>query len=44
MYVPTAALVTNLSVHFKQGPDNSLVWVTSLDHAHPVAGADGGHR
>lgn len=40
MYVPTAALVTDLAVHFKQGHDNSLIWVTSLEHAKPVAGAD----
>ena len=39
MYVPTAALVTNLSVHFKQGAANSLVWVTTLENARPVAGA-----
>ena len=39
MYVPTAALVTNLSVHFKQGAANSLVWVTALEEARPVAGA-----
>lgn len=39
MYVPTAALVTNLSVHFKQGPANSLIWVTALEDARPVAGA-----
>lgn len=39
MYVPTAALVTNLSVHFKWGREASLVWVTSLDQAKPVAGA-----
>jgi len=26
MYVPTAALVTNLSVHFKWGRESSLVW------------------
>ncbi|HXZ88437.1 MAG TPA: MG2 domain-containing protein, partial [Candidatus Binataceae bacterium] len=39
MYVPTAALVTNLSVHFKQGLENSLIWVTSLDRARPVGGA-----
>jgi uncharacterized protein YfaS (alpha-2-macroglobulin family) len=39
MYVPTAALVTNLAVHFKQGHDNSLVWVTSLEKARPVSGA-----
>ena len=40
MYVPTAALVTNLSVHFKQGAANSLVWVTALEDARPVGGAD----
>ncbi len=40
MYVPTAALVTNMAVHFKQGHDNSLIWVTSLEQARPVAGAD----
>ena len=39
MYVPTAALVTNLSVHFKQGAANSMVWVTTLEDARPVAGA-----
>ncbi len=36
MYVPAAALVTNLSVHFKWGRENSLVWVTTLDSARPV--------
>jgi len=40
MYVPTAALVTNLAVHFKQGKANSLVWVTELESARPVGGAD----
>ncbi|MGH7915592.1 MAG: MG2 domain-containing protein, partial [Candidatus Binataceae bacterium] len=39
MYVPTAALITNLSVHFKQGAANSLIWVTALENARPVAGA-----
>jgi uncharacterized protein YfaS (alpha-2-macroglobulin family) len=39
MYVPTAALVTNLAVHFKWGRDNALAWVTSLEKAAPVAGA-----
>ena len=39
MYVPTAALVTNLAVHFKWGRENSLVWVTTLDGAQPVEGA-----
>ncbi len=36
MYVPTAVLVTNLSVHFKWGRESSLVWVTSLDTGEPV--------
>jgi len=40
MYVPTAALVTNLSVHFKWGRTNSLAWVTTLDEAKPVAAAE----
>ncbi len=39
MYVPTAALVTNLSAHFKKGRESSVVWVTSLDSGEPVAGA-----
>ncbi len=39
-YVHAAALVTNLAVHFKQGRESSLVWVTSLDKGKPVAGAD----
>lgn len=40
MYVQTAALVTNLSVHFKLGRENSLVWVTTLDKAEPVKDAE----
>ncbi|MDF9392051.1 MULTISPECIES: alpha-2-macroglobulin family protein [Methylococcus] len=39
-YVATTALVTNLSVHFKWGRESSLVWVTHLDSAQPVANAD----
>jgi len=39
MYVRTAALVTNLGVHFKWGVQNSGVWVTTLDSAKPVADA-----
>jgi len=39
MYVRTAALVTNLGVHFKWGATNSGVWVTTLDQAEPVADA-----
>jgi uncharacterized protein YfaS (alpha-2-macroglobulin family) len=40
MYVRTTALVTNLGVHAKFGRANSGVWVTTLDRAKPVAGAD----
>ncbi|MGD0659005.1 MAG: MG2 domain-containing protein [Syntrophorhabdales bacterium] len=40
MYVHTAALVTNLSAHFKRGRESSLVWVTSLDKGEPVEGAN----
>jgi hypothetical protein len=39
-YVQSAALVTNLAVHFKQGRESSLVWVTSLDKGAPVTGAE----
>ncbi len=38
-HVSTAALVTNLSVHFKQGRESSLVWVTALDSGNPVGKA-----
>jgi hypothetical protein len=40
MYVSTAALVTNMSAHFKKGRESSLVWVTSLDRGEPVADAE----
>ncbi len=40
MYVRTAVLVTNLGVHFKQGRENSVVWVTSLDKGQPVPNAE----
>ena len=40
MYVPAAALVTNLAVHLKRGTSASLAWVTTLDEARPVAGAE----
>ncbi|GAB5099777.1 alpha-2-macroglobulin family protein [Caballeronia sp. HLA56] len=40
MFVRTSVLVTNLGVHFKQGRENSLVWVTTLDKGKPVANAD----
>ena len=39
MYVPTIALVTDLAVHFKKGNQNSLIWVTELESAKPVADA-----
>ncbi len=39
-YVHAAALVTNLSVHFKQGRESSLVWVTALDKGIPVQDAE----
>jgi alpha-2-macroglobulin len=39
-YVTAAALVTNMAVHFKWGRDASLAWVTTLDGAKPVVGAD----
>lgn len=39
MFVPTAALVTNLSAHFKWGRESSLVWVTTLDKGEPVRDA-----
>jgi uncharacterized protein YfaS (alpha-2-macroglobulin family) len=39
-YVASAALVTNMTVHFKWGRENSLAWVTSLDTGKPVANAE----
>jgi alpha-2-macroglobulin len=38
-YVRAAVLVTNLSVHFKLGRESSLVWITHLSDATPVANA-----
>jgi alpha-2-macroglobulin len=38
-YVATAALVTNMSVHFKWGRERSLVWVTALDSGKPIGNA-----
>ncbi|MGI8785636.1 MAG: alpha-2-macroglobulin family protein [Acidobacteriota bacterium] len=35
MFVPTTALVTNLSIHLKTGIESSLVWVTALDTGKP---------
>ncbi len=39
VYVPTAAVVTNLSAHFKWGRESSIAWVTRLDSAQPVPNA-----
>src|SRR3989344_6495089 len=39
-YVATAALVTNMAVHFKWGREGSLAWVTALDTGLPVSGAE----
>lgn len=39
-HVRAAALVTNLGVHVKLGRESSLVWVTRLADATPVADAD----
>ncbi|HEU0045337.1 alpha-2-macroglobulin family protein [Sphingomonas sp.] len=38
-HVATAALVTNMAVHFKWGRERSLAWVTALDTGKPVANA-----
>lgn len=38
-HVSTAALVTNLAVHFNWGRERSSVWVTRLDNGQPVADA-----
>lgn len=38
-YVATAALVTNLAVHFKWGREASVAWVTRLDNGMPVPDA-----
>jgi uncharacterized protein YfaS (alpha-2-macroglobulin family) len=40
MYVRTGVLATNLGVHIKHGRDSSAVWVTTLDKALPVEGAE----
>ena len=39
-YVASAALVTNMAVHFKWGRGRSLAWVTALDTGKPVANAE----
>jgi uncharacterized protein YfaS (alpha-2-macroglobulin family) len=38
-YVASAALVTNMAVHFKWGREASRVWVTALDSGRPVRDA-----
>ncbi len=38
-YVASGALVTDMAVHFKWGREGSLVWVTALETAAPVAHA-----
>lgn len=38
-YVAGTASATRLAVHFQLGQESSLVWVTGLDDAEPVAGA-----
>ena len=38
--VATAALVTNLAVHFEWGRESSLVWVTQLSDGAVVEGAE----
>jgi len=39
LYIPAAALTTDMAAHFKWGREYSLVWVTSLEKGAPVAGA-----
>lgn len=39
LYVPTVALVTDLSIHFKWGRESSLVWVTELSSGKPAENA-----
>lgn len=39
MFVSSAVLVTDLSVHFKQGRESSIAWVTRLGTGRPVADA-----
>jgi uncharacterized protein YfaS (alpha-2-macroglobulin family) len=38
-FIKSAALVTNMVVHFKAGRESSAAWVTSLDKGEPVADA-----
>lgn len=37
-YVPSTALITNLSIHLKWGRESSLVWVTELSSGKPMGG------
>ncbi len=39
-YVASAALVTDMAVHFKWGRERSLAWVTQLSDGKPAANAD----
>ncbi|MCU0869631.1 MAG: MG2 domain-containing protein [Burkholderiales bacterium] len=39
-FVAAGALVTNLAIHFKQGRENALVWVTTLDTGRPQPDAE----
>ncbi len=39
-YVATSALVTNMAVHFKWGRESSLIFVSALASAQPVAAAE----
>lgn len=39
-YVASAALITDMAVHFKWGREQSLVWVTSLRTGQPLRNAD----
>ena len=39
LFIPAAALTTDMAAHFKWGREYSLVWVTSLEKGTPVAGA-----
>jgi len=39
LYIPAAALTTDMAAHFKWGREYSLVWVTSLEKGAPVTGA-----
>lgn len=38
MYVASAALVTDIGVHFKKGRESSLVWTTALSTGAPISG------